>query len=108
MAIGHPDRVLDVILYPSVDHETWGRLRNWRLERRDSVVQGDRPPHRFAVCRKEPAEPRTLEMPKPATRAGREHPAGAGGTADVNNRSLPQLPPIWQPLSGAEQTRARA
>jgi hypothetical protein len=41
------------------------------LERRDSIMQADRPPHRFAVCRKEPAEPRTPEIPKPATRAGR-------------------------------------
>ena len=40
------------------------------LERRDSVMQADRPPCRFAVCRKELAEPRTLEMPKPADEGG--------------------------------------
>ena len=30
------------------------------LERRNSVMQADRPPRQFAVCREEPAEPRTL------------------------------------------------
>ena len=33
----------------------------------------------FAVCREEPPEPRTLEMPRPATRAGLKHPAEGRG-----------------------------
>jgi transposase len=36
----------------------------------DSVMQTDRPPCRFALCRKELAEPRTLEMLKPADEGG--------------------------------------
>ena len=50
--------------------ESMGRrtaIDNAPLERRDSVLQVARPPHQFAACCEEPTEPRTLEMPKPAS-----------------------------------------
>ena len=40
------------------------------LDRRDSIMQADRPPHPFPVCRKEPAEPRTQKC--------QDAPQGAG------------------------------
>jgi hypothetical protein len=42
--------------------------------------QADAVPNFLPRLIEEPAAPGTLEMPKPATRAGREHPAGAGET----------------------------
>jgi hypothetical protein len=58
-----------------------------------------------ASCRRSPSrgvctgalpnpEPKTS---KPATRAGREHPAEAGKTGDLTIPSVPDLPSIWQP-----------
>jgi hypothetical protein len=44
------------------------------LDRRDSIMQADRPPHPFPVCRKEPAEPRTQKCQDAPQGAGLNHP----------------------------------
>ena len=45
------------------------------LERRDSVMQADRPPCRFAVCRRSLPNPEPQKCQSPPMRAGHEHPA---------------------------------
>ena len=70
-----------------------------RFQRRNSVVQADRLPRQFAVCREEPPEPRTLEMPKPAGKGGPEHPAeGRGNSVTWTIQSIPNSGPFRKTL----------
>ena len=76
-----------------------GARLTWPLERRDSVWQA----RTLTRCRFRRADlrsrrPRTLEMPKPAGRAGHEHPARAGETRVLAIRASPNSCPFRKSL----------
>ena len=79
----HPDML--IVRRPPGLLPTTRPSRVSALERRESVCQ----PRRLTRCRfrradRGAAEPRTLEMPKPAGRAGHEHPAEGRGNCVIS------------------------